>query len=438
MKLHVRFVGTALAVALCLVTFSPIHAQSSPASGFDVNAANLPTAAFLGGFDVLPDGRFVVFDGNSVVAFDQTTFVATTLFTPPTGAIFGAFIRVTPDGSALVFGESQFGDVWFVPLSGNAPAHILVNAGFPYDLAFSSNGDAWLSASPGFGLGNTVSRLDLVTGAVDTVLTSTGASGALAFDGDDLLYLRAPTSFPPPANSFELFRLTAAQLTSAIGPGSLVDTVDGALVAALDGGFDLEVDGEGHAYASDGSNDRITRVELATGAEDVFVDGGNPGNGITYLQFVAGSGAARFLPWQPATGGSLFGIRTDYFSFNDVVEASPRRPTLNTSAPAPMPFGPYTLTLNDAQPAAAAILLISLDGTAGGEFSFFDPQSGTPLFFGLSGQILPVAAALDASGGFAFDGFNFAIPGFVLGVQVFFGDTLTGPFRGSSEAIEVF
>ena len=46
------------------------------------------------------------------------------------------------------------------------------------------------------------------------MVTSTGASGPLAFDGGDLLYLRSPTAFPPPADSFELYRITAAQLAT--------------------------------------------------------------------------------------------------------------------------------------------------------------------------------------------------------------------------------
>lgn len=412
-------------------------AQSTPA-GFEASVATLPVSGFLGGLDALPGGELAVFDGVSVVAIDPDTLATTTIFTPPTGASFGAFVRTAPDGSALYFGESRFGDVWEIPLGPGTP-RVVVNAVLPYDLAFAPDGSAWLSWSPGFGQGNVVSSLDLATGALDDAVVSTEVSGPLAFDGPDLLYVRPDSSsFPPPANGARLVRFTAAQLASTSGPATLDDLADGALVAQLDGGFGLAVDLEGNAYVSDSVNDRAVRVDLASGAESVFVDGGAPFNGVTFLAFLPGHGPQRYLPWQPAGGGTLVALRTDFFSFDDAVFVEPARAVLGTSVPSPIPFGPYQLSLTGAQPGGKAIVVLGLGGVAPAEIRFDAPQTGIPMFFGVIGPWLPIPVPLDAAGGFALPAFSLAIPGFTLGVQAFFGDSFAGPFRGTSNPLAIF
>jgi hypothetical protein len=131
---------------------------------------------------------------------------------------FGAFV-VFHDGT-IYFAESSAGTVHAMAPDGSGHRLIGTIPGV-YDLSFSG-ADAYVSANAETDFSkpprNEISRFDLATGALDTVLDTGGDySGPLEFDdGGNLLYGATAVGAIRDLHSF-----TAAELVSAFGPGAL-------------------------------------------------------------------------------------------------------------------------------------------------------------------------------------------------------------------------
>ena len=96
---------------------------------------------------------------------------------------YGSFVKEF--AGKLYFAESSTNTLRTLDLGTNAVA-TLATVGGAYDIDFSG-GYGWLSANPGYA-GNQIVKLDLTTGALTSVLTSSDFSGPIAFDGTSLLY----------------------------------------------------------------------------------------------------------------------------------------------------------------------------------------------------------------------------------------------------------
>src|SRR5262249_14649489 len=107
-----RFLVLAALAAAALARAS--RAQTvEPGYGFD-SVQVAPGGAFVGGFEILGNGDYAVFDGTSVVEESPLDgSLIRTLFTP-SQSVFGAFLTLSPDGATLYFGESTYGKIYAV------------------------------------------------------------------------------------------------------------------------------------------------------------------------------------------------------------------------------------------------------------------------------------------------------------------------------------
>ena len=71
-------------------------------------AITMPDFAFLGGFDLLPNGNFVINDGYTIREVDHSGKDVQTFFTFPQ-PVMGSFVRC--DKGTLYFGESSTGGI---------------------------------------------------------------------------------------------------------------------------------------------------------------------------------------------------------------------------------------------------------------------------------------------------------------------------------------
>ncbi len=350
-----RSVGLVAAALLPLV--SPFAAAAVvPAAGFSVHAvAAAPAGAFPGGLDVLPNGHVALFDGQAIVELDPSTGAVVQTLHAPAAAVFGSFVRTDPTGTFLLFGESSAGTITRVPLDGS-PATVVATIPFNYDCAFDAVGAAYVSASPSF-VTTQVFRVDLGSGGTDLILDMPGPSGPIAFDATNALYYAdADPSFPPAAGAQTVFRFPAAKLAAATGPSHLT-VADGApFVTGLTAVPDLVFDGRGDLLLAD---DGELREYDAGGNPKRTVGAEAPFHAITTLAFAAGAGDATYDAYQPADGGAVFALSSDFFSFNDLNVVEPAPATLSITPANPIPAGPLTLDVADAPAHGTAFLLVA-------------------------------------------------------------------------------
>jgi hypothetical protein len=117
---------------------------------------------------------------------------------------------VKVNGSTVYFADSTTNNLQSISVNGGAPT-IIANIPYNYDLAFSGN-TAFVDASDSNYLNNTVSMLNLSTGALTPVLKANGASGPLAFGLNGTLYYGAASY----GDSGGIYAFTAAQVANAL------------------------------------------------------------------------------------------------------------------------------------------------------------------------------------------------------------------------------
>ncbi len=409
-------------------------AGQSVEPGFTSSEWNVAPAGFVGGFERLGSGNFALFDGTAVQelsALDGS--VVQTLFTPP-GFVFGAFLRASPDGGKLYFGESSNHEIWEIDLA-TLQAQVVLTVTFPFDLAFAPTGEAYVTWSPGFFQGSHVARCDFVNGTLDDVVDSPEASGPLWFDAAGDLWTALPdfSSFPPKPDATELIRIAAADLASGIGPGAY-DATQAPVIAQLDGAYALVIDDGGDVIISDANYGTLLSVDPATGAERRLGEAGGF-DAFLYLA-MADEAHGTFEPWQPADAGTLFAIRSDFWSYNALMAIHPARARIDTTPPTPIPPGLFDLAITGATPGGAGLLFVC-DGLSS-EVALRNRTWPAPLFLDLDFinlQAFPLL--LDGNGEYheTFD--NPGLAGVSLAAQFVTGASLSGPFFGTSEAIVV-
>lgn len=359
----------AASAALCL-SLSALAADTV-APGF--SRSSLPNPAFGAQTATLPNGDLVTYDGLSV---DRWTAGGAFVQNLATFQVFGfpSFVRVRPDGTEVVIGESSNHDIYRVPLDGSGEV-LVANVVFNFAAAFETNDDLIVSAATGdFGPQNEILRLDLTNGQETTVAVVPGPSGPVAFDlNGDLLYATQATVFPPPAGSTDVVRWTSAQLTS----GSQLALVDAAVVSAgFDGGGSLAVDPVSGAIYLAETNfaipvNRIVRVDSSGATSALVVDSTET---LGQLQFVDAGGAGSFEAFQPGGGSQLRYAATDFSTIDDLALLDPARPTLTISGPGTTGVGPVTLAVDGALPNGSCFLLFGTQGSlSGSELTYTFP-----------------------------------------------------------------
>ncbi len=395
-----RFSCIAALAAVVAPAFAAGAVSVSP--GFQSSLSTPAPGFFISGMDFLPNGNLAVFDGNSIVEVDRASgAVLATLYTPP-GFVFGSFVQTAPNGQFLLFGNSTNDQIVKIPLDGGPPSPI-TTLHYNFDLVFESDDSALVSAAtiPGH---NEIVRVDLNSGATDVIADFLGASGPLALDRfGNLYYCEAANTFPPPPGGQDVLRFDAAVVATAAGPGVLTVNDATIVVSGLTTGTDMIIDEEGDlVIAVDGneaSHDMTVR-EYTTGGtlKSTLAES----NAFEYIGPIAfrGNGTTKpsaFGAFQPENGGSLALISTDFFNFTDLQIFTPKRATLETNPPSPIPLGNFTFELDDGPPSGVALLFLATSNLAT-EIPVF--SGGVPFLFGIdpSTIVLSVAIPLDAQG----------------------------------------
>lgn len=149
----------------------------------------MPDWAFLGGFDMLPDGSFVVNDGYTIREVSTSGKNLKTFFTFPT-PVMGSFVRC--NCNKLYFGESTMGSskiysMALRPLRRDNPVTCLTSLPNNFDMDFRGQ-------KPYVVADDTIYLLN-DDNTTTPVVKVPGYSGPLAFDcNGDLFY--APSLFP--------------------------------------------------------------------------------------------------------------------------------------------------------------------------------------------------------------------------------------------------
>ncbi len=421
-----------IAGAIALLSMSAFADVSS--SGYSVTSSASP--AFAAPMTTLPNGDYVTFDGQNIDRWTAQGVFVQTLGTFAS-SVFPSFAIANPSGSAVIIGESTNQNLFLVPTSGTGPVQ-LAQLTFSYDAAFSPAGELFVSAAVGgFGAGNDIFKVALPGGALTQVAHVGGPSGPLTFGANGSLYYATQGSgFPAPAGSTDVIGWSAAQVSG----GGLSEANATLLCAGLDGGASLAIDPSTQKlYIAETSflfgTNRVRRVGSNQANSPVVVDAGSLS--IYGMQFLAGTSAATFDAYQPATGVRLSYGATDFFSASERSIVSPARPQLTLSGPGMTGPGPVTMTLTGGVPNGSAYLLYC------GQAVLLPQEVPLPFpgfllhttFVMAQTRRLPFYLPADANGTSVFQIQN---PGGLQGLKAyqFLVGTPTGSFVGSSNVAQ--
>mgnify|MGYP002713127845 CR=1 FL=1 len=339
---------TAIAGAFSLCSSLQAQVATNPRGFVNHGRALSQPAKGWVGLDILPGGRMLTFDGKQVVALDpQTGKVVATYATLPT-AVFGSDLRISPSGRFFWFCESSTGAVYRYEFATSKLSPITSLAG-NLSIAFSPlDGDdfAYISADPGFLANSRVYRVDGRTGGQDLIAAAAGYAGPVIFDKQGSLYM-APASTKIPSKGLgKVLRWSAAQVRSAIGATSLLESNATLWASGFDSAFDMEFDHEGTLYVSDVSFGashlfEIPRSGGKTYAREILKP---TGQGVTYLRF-----HDHALPFERfgASGPAFYVLSTDYATNHALWKLEPERPQLTWQK---LSGGQIGYTISGAQP----------------------------------------------------------------------------------------
>ena len=390
-----------------LLLSTGVHAQDVPASGFALEAL-APPAALFSQTATFSDGRYVVYDGQSVdlYAADGSFLQNLTVF----GAFgFPSFVRIDPDESFLIVAESTNGTISEVNLAGGSGP--VANLAFAYDAVFDGIDTLLVSAATcGFGCGNELWRIDLTTGALTQFGQLPGASGPLALDEFGGLYYATVTDqFPVPAGQTDVLYWDAG----VIAMGSFLTPANAqVIVSGLDGAVALVKDTSlgGGLYLTENffpAFSRLIRVGATPGSSEILLEA-RTGFTLGNLELDAGSGRADFAAYQPAEGGVLTLTSTDFTATLDRQTLAPARAGLEVVGPGTTGPGPFDVNVQGGPPLGLGFIYYC-------DQALFDPMERAflgftpPLLLGLDLGTLgsvpgsPIALDMNGDGGNTFN-----------------------------------
>jgi hypothetical protein len=343
---------TFAALILGVLAASPLRADTVlPGFRLDV----LPSPAVGSAALTLPNGDWVLFDGQAITRWTANgTPVANLGSLPAFG--FPSFIRLNPQGTAVVIGESSQHGLWTVPLDGSGPVP-LTTIEFNFDAVFDLDGTLIVSADTSAGPANTneLVRVHPASGAQTSLGSVDGYSGPVALAANGDLYY-ATSEFPALAST-DVLRWTAAQHHG----GTPLSNANATVVATgFEGGFALAFEPDsGELYMAEVNFSlqifRVLQVDTSPAQSIELVTATHP---IAGLHFRELGGLATFDAYQPGTGVVLRYTTGDLFQgVWEHVTVSPRQPELVLSGPGVNGVGPVTLTLTHGVPGGTAFLV---------------------------------------------------------------------------------
>jgi len=245
--------------------------ESFTISGLSTNSAGDIFYLATGPFDIFSDTRLMKRTASSNFLDEIPLF--------SDGLGFGGnFVRVL--GSTVYFATYASNDIQAIGVNGGMPTAIGQPVG-AYDLAFSG-GAGFLSRNPsGFPAppNTVVSRFDLTTGDLDTIIDTEGDySGPVAFTADGRLLYGA--TGVAGTNGDGIYAFSAAQVAGATGsPDPALTLAQGTLVVVNSGNTYLAYVDDQHLYSAlsvGGSPATITRYNLSDASSEAVGQTGNP------------------------------------------------------------------------------------------------------------------------------------------------------------------
>ena len=254
----------------------------------------MPAGAFLGGFDVLPNGNYVINDGYSVREITQSGAHVQTLYTY-SAALYGSFVRY--NGGLVYFADNDYTSSMVRTVDPvTAVVNDLTRLEWNYDIDFYAN-NGFIVA------GNTVYALDAGNNTTP-VATAAGYSGPVALDAAGNLYY-CPSNYPFATN---IYMWSSAKLQGAI-EGDVLGIADADAAIAVNGAAGLAFDSLGRLLFSDNSGGQ---------AKIMRWDGVSIETLATLTREDVESPAVTFLRFDPLTNDIYAGVNyyTDGYSAN--------------------------------------------------------------------------------------------------------------------------
>lgn len=273
-----------LAVA-CAFAVAAVPASATlliPPDGYLATDTQFPVApgAYVGGFDIDPNGNFIVFNGGDIQEITRTGSIVRTILSVGDG-VSGSFIKVR--GDRIYYGESTNGTIGEIGLDG-FDHRVITTLSYNYDFDFDPLGRAFVVTGSAFGApaSTVVHLLDLNTGVTDEIAGIDGPSGPIAFDQAGSLYYGTVSSVFGARGGQSVLSWTASQINTAIGSGNL--TAQDAAVMASDidspAGFAWGFGGDLYFTSVVASPGNIWRVSDGAG---LLLASVNPEIGISWL-----------------------------------------------------------------------------------------------------------------------------------------------------------
>jgi len=268
-----RTITTALLATLTCASANAAALYAPGLNTIDLEIA-VPVGAFVGGFDVLPGGSYLVNDGRAIREISPNGAGEHALYTFP-APVWGSFVRYNPSDGKVYFGESSNGDIRAFTYADPADAAFVTNIPNNFDMDFGG-GLPYVVASNAFWTSSSIYLLDQ-TGN-DLIATCDGPSGPLAFDAaGNLIYI--PASYDV---TTQIVRWSSSQIAGAIGPASLA-RIDAEALATVEAAY-------GSAFDSTGGL-MFTNNGLAPKSIQVYKDGAVS----TFATFVQPGGLYPFI-----------------------------------------------------------------------------------------------------------------------------------------------
>lgn len=279
---------------MCAVATTTTQGAIQAPSGYEAEALG---QNFMGGFDYLPNGDIIgmyadplfaensmlgVIDGNGdgiPAGFDKKYE-----FGMP---VWAGFVKVSPGGGVVIFGESSTYRLYVLDLATNTVAELLpVSGSFDgaYDLAFADDEHFYLSANPAFGTTDKIYRGDLAGNLQEVVsVASTYNSGIDVDDAGNLYFLKYGVVVPPPAAGCPLLKFAREDIDAVVQGAPVLVEGDATVIAHVNGSFDVAWRSSGDFFVSDANRGKIYSVTAAGQVSDFAALPGDPYEGFRVL-----------------------------------------------------------------------------------------------------------------------------------------------------------
>jgi len=302
-----------LFVLAVVLTCAAVNAAALNAPGFrttDIEVTLAP-GGFVGGFDVLPNGHFIINDGQTVREISQAGQADQVLYTFES-PVYGSFVRYNAADGKIYFGESSTGAISKFTYSNPADVSLVTTIANNFDMDFR-NGQPYVVASDS---GWSNSKIYLIGGSSDDLIASCiGPSGPMAFtSAGDLIYI--PASYDI---TTQILMWKSAQIAGAIGPTSLT-WASAEPLHLIEAGYGAALDSAG----------RLLFTNNSVGPAAIQLYDGNAVN--TFATFAQPGGTSPFISIvrQNATTG-------EYSAVVSYWDAGVSHTVISTMTPVPEP-----------------------------------------------------------------------------------------------------